>query len=351
MENLQLPNHLRSDGAGPEVPPDGELAGQLRTLRPGIVVLDAPGRRVLFLNETVEAILRNGGLDPTFDSMEALFLVPALAAPAESPLEAHVKGRVVGFSVYGGGPVRWVFCADVTEKLRQVSIAEVSERAALFCDVFSAIRHEVGNPLNSAKTALAVLRRNFDSLSAESVLAYVDRALLELARVEELLRLLRDFAGTRPVSVQPLPLGPLLRDVEAAAARDLLANGISLIVTVSELLEVRADEEALRNVLLSILANSVAALGGRGGGKIMVEAETEGGLVRLRLTDDGPGIPAETMSRLFTPFSGTASGKIGLGLPTARTILARMGGTLEVSSTPGNGATVTISLPAAPGIA
>jgi signal transduction histidine kinase len=110
-----------------------------------------------------------------------------------------------------------------------------------------------------------------------------------------------------------------------------------------------ADAEQLRRVVINLASNALDALR---------DAKTPAPLLRvsvgenlagteawLRLRDNGPGIPAETLPRLFDPFFTSKEGGTGLGLALAKKIADAHGGTLEVDSEPGRGAEFVLTLP------
>lgn len=106
-------------------------------------------------------------------------------------------------------------------------------------------------------------------------------------------------------------------------------------------------EARLRQVVINLLRNADEALGNRPG-TIEVKLEKRGGEVCLSVSDDGPGIPPEEIRRIFDPFHTTRPEGTGLGLALAKTHVENAGGTLEATSTPGKGATFTMTLPLAP---
>ncbi len=97
---------------------------------------------------------------------------------------------------------------DVTEKRRFSAIAEAVNMTENVGYVFSGIRYERGNPTNSIKTALSVLKKNLPTWTQAQVLIYVDRALTEISRVEYLLQSLKTFSMHEPPSIQPLAVIP-----------------------------------------------------------------------------------------------------------------------------------------------
>jgi signal transduction histidine kinase len=120
-------------------------------------------------------------------------------------------------------------------------------------------------------------------------------------------------------------------------------------VTVEMVLEtdarVRVPAEDLREVLVNLIMNAVAALSE--GGTITVRSRTAGNVVAISVTDTGHGIAREHQGAIFQPFVTTRSEGSGLGLSVSRALIERHGGTLTVESEPGHGATFTIFLPVA----
>jgi signal transduction histidine kinase len=104
------------------------------------------------------------------------------------------------------------------------------------------------------------------------------------------------------------------------------------------------DPDQVRQVLTNLMANASQALKGRG--QIWVEGEaTPDGGARLRVRDDGPGIPAEDRKRVFEALFTTKAKGSGLGLALCRRIMEAHGGTIEIEDQPG-GASFLLTLPA-----
>src|SRR5688500_11325680 len=122
-------------------------------------------------------------------------------------------------------------------------------------------------------------------------------------------------------------------------------------ITVDERLQsapVLGDPAALREVLLNLIFNATDAL--PNGGTITVSLERQDSTARLSVADTGVGIPPDLRARIFDAFFTTKGAQgSGLGLAMVRKVIEAHGGTVAVASTPGQGATFTITLPAAAG--
>jgi two-component system, OmpR family, sensor kinase len=223
------------------------------------------------------------------------------------------------------------------ERARREEAARAARGEAL-ARMAAAVAHEVRNPLGIIRGAVELVRaRSQDALPER------DRERLSdvLGEVERLRRLTQDFLD---LSAEPaLEPGPVdLAEVARDAARGSAAVHPELEVRIA--LEgaphVRGDPGRLRQVLANLLANAAQA----GARTVRIDGAAEGGLVKVRVQDDGPGIPPEVRARLFDPFTTGREGGTGLGLAVSRRIVERHGGTLALAGANGAGGGTTFEL-------
>ena len=168
-------------------------------------------------------------------------------------------------------------------------------------------------------------------------------------RAAALTRQLLMFSRREVVKPEVLDVGVLARDLERLLNRTL-SERIALRIAIGpDLVPVLADRAQLEQVLVNLAVNARDAMPAGGTLSIGVSG-TEAG-VRLTVSDDGTGMPAEVRERAFEPFFTTkeAGDGTGLGLATVHGIITEAGGTVEIDSVPGEGTTVTIVLPRARG--
>ncbi len=162
--------------------------------------------------------------------------------------------------------------------------------------------------------------------------------MLDLARVE---------AGALPFDLTPVHVDDVIPEVvellRPLAERKHLAIDTDLCGA-----EVRADRRRLAQIIINLLANAIRFSNPHE--RVRVTSSTDRTTCALRVVDNGPGIPAELMDRLFVPFDrldaeAGREGGAGLGLVLARRLTDAIGGTLEVASVVGAGTTATVSFP------
>jgi PAS domain S-box-containing protein len=267
--------------------------------------------------------------------------VRARADGTRAPLEIRIV-RLVGVRLEHTGYL--VIARDQSERDRLVQIAEHASTMENVGHWLGGLRHELGNPVNSVKMALTVLRTHLSEFGLEEIARYVERASAELARVEYLLRSLKTFSLYDSMELTPLELGGFLASVSRLIEPDLGRRGIALEVHVERELTALADSRGLHQALVNLVSNAVDAAPT----VVTVRAMRREGQIELVVQDDGCGIPAARVARLFQPFETTKPTGTGLGLVLVRRLVTAMRGTVEVASEPGRGTAATILLVAAP---
>lgn len=202
-------------------------------------------------------------------------------------------------------------------------------------------RGHVANLAHGLKTPLAALRLDLAGRDPDGRLAaQLDRAERQVRHHLGRARAASDGgAGTAPVAV-----APTVADLVAALARIHADRGIAAQVSVADDLAVRCDAQDLAEILGNLIDN-----GWRWArGQVRIAAERRDADVRIAITDDGPGIAADSVPRALRPgvrLDEAGEGH-GFGLPIARELAELHGGTLALSTAPGEGLTATVTLPA-----
>ena len=215
-----------------------------------------------------------------------------------------------------------------------------NETLAAIGEMGSAVAHGIRNPLASIRSSAELsleLCPPDQAEPARDIIAEVDR-------MEHWVRELLSYA--KPVSgeFQRVDLAELVGRVQADFEREAGRRNIALTVSLApDLAPVQGDSLLLGQVLGSLLANALEALGK--GGQVQILAERADRQARLTVLDDGPGLTSDQLARVFKPFYTTKPKGLGVGLPLAKRIVERFGGDIQIASRPGQGTRVDIHLP------
>jgi len=248
--------------------------------------------------------------------------------------------------------------AETARQEREVALRE-SEAKSQF---MARMSHELRTPLNAVLGFAQLLLADElsgdrpdgpdgpSSASRRRRLAHILSAgqhLLSL--INDVLQLSGVAGGEVRVDLAPVPLQGLL-DSTLPLLGPLL-DGRDTSVSVGPLQQaVMADATRLRQVLLNLLSNAIKY--NRPGGQVRVSAQRQGGRVRLQVADDGCGMDDAQLRHLFEPFNrlGADRGAVegtGIGLAIVKALVQRMGGSVSVTSTPGQGSVFQVELAAA----
>ncbi|WP_426756793.1 ATP-binding protein [Myxococcus sp. Y35] len=289
--------------------------------------------------------------------LEALNPHSVLAVPV------HTRGRTLGVITLGtSAPCRRLVTADVAmaeELARRVAVA--LENASLYRDAQAAVRlrdeflsvasHELKTPLTSLKLQHGLIDRAMGEDCREKVQPRLATAMRQVQRlsalVESLLDVSRISLGRLALEPSDVDLGQAVRDAVDRLEEVFTQAGCPVRVEVPGPLPGRWDSLRLDQVLVNLLTNAAKYGAGR---PVLVEASSDGEeSVRVSVRDEGIGIAAEDLPRLFGRFERAVSdrhyGGLGLGLYISRQIVDAMGGRIEVESQPGAGSIFTVRLP------
>lgn len=231
-------------------------------------------------------------------------------------------------------------------------ITEQKQIERLKDELVSTVSHELRTPLTSMRgfTEL-MLKKDFPRDKQREFLTIIQNESIRLTNlINDFLDLQRLESGSQTYDFSPIHLEVLMHEVAALIVPN---NGVHLLRTTfpSQLPQVRADPDRLRQVLTNLISNAVKY--SPNGGRITLGARQQNGTVVAWVADEGMGIPAEAIPRLFTKFfrvdnQDTRSiGGTGLGLSLVKRIIEAHDGRVWVESTEGVGSTFFFTLPLA----
>ena len=233
-------------------------------------------------------------------------------------------------------------------------LAEIGEMSAGFA-------HEINNPLQIIKSELMLAETILDDIVSagnlppsddmDQVRDSMSQILTQVDRCGGITQGLLKFARKKESKAVLIDLSAFLPQVIGLLENKAHVEGIDIDVDiVADAPPVNADPAHLEQVLINLLNNALFAVSehhGSSGGRVRVAAGSDDGAgVVISVSDNGPGIPAADLEKIFTPFYTTkpVGQGTGLGLSICYGIVEEMGGVLEVSSEPGQGATFKIRL-------
>jgi len=240
--------------------------------------------------------------------------------------------------------------ARLSRQLRRSELVlERADRLSSIGTLAGGIAHEIRNPLVAVKTFLDLLPERLDD--QEFLTSFRNLSLSELRRVTNLINDLLSLgktttAGRRTVALTEA-LEPVLRLMESTAHK----RDVRLVEeTEADLPPVHADPDQLKQIALNLILNAIEVSPHNAEVRCVLRRAEGGGdapMVVFEVHDRGPGIPREHVDDIFLPFFTTKDGGTGLGLAMVHQMVVEHGGEITVDSTPGAGATFTITLPLA----
>jgi len=233
-------------------------------------------------------------------------------------------------------------------KEHQQELAETKHLMDVLDYLFFSLAHEMGNPINSIKMTLEVLINNFDSYSQKTRLEYLGNLHSEFTRLEELLKAIRSFNIFEHLTIKATDMQPLLRNLLQMLQGEIGNKNITMTISFPDRpVWAASDPRALHQSLLNILSNAIDAVAGERAPVIAVTLEGDEAYCRIRIADNGCGIPAGKQEEIFMPFFSSKHQGIGLGLTMVKKLVTRMNGSVDVTGVEPRGTEVLITLPGA----
>lgn len=256
----------------------------------------------------------------------------------------------------GSGPSHVVLIQDLRATRQIEDLRLRTGRLEAVAELSASLAHELKNPMASVRSAVESLCESTREDEDDQLLARL--IVRESDRMGRILGEFSDFARVDVAQRQPVDLEQLLRDVIETAQRHPAAEGRARfeLDVKPDTAGLWGDPELLHRVVLNLVLNAVQV--GDPSRSVVVRVVADslrpdlipgeisiGNPVRIRVIDDGPGIPEEDLPRIFDPFFTRREGGSGLGLSIAHRAVQAHGGTLIASSRRGEGAVFAVVLP------
>lgn len=248
------------------------------------------------------------------------------------------------------------FIRDLTERQEtetrlqelQTELVHVSRLTALG-EMASALAHEINQPLsaitNYLKGSDLLLQR--DKVPLEKVREAIRRSADEALRAGEIIRRLRNFVSRGETERHVESLSKLIEEASALALVGAKQQGVRVAMDFDRSVDkVFVDKVQIQQVVLNLIRNAIDAMSEQARKALHISVRDDGdGNSLVTVTDNGAGISAEALEKLFQPFFTTKQQGMGVGLSISRTIVEAHGGHLRASNQEGGGARFEIVLP------
>ncbi len=347
----------------------GFLETVFNAIQEGIIVTDSSGR-ITYLNDAAcelfgldgedsvgkqlgervrgldwQSFTRSGG--PVTRDLEIFYpanrfinfyIVPLMIEHRESSTDG-ASGQV-GYAI---------ILRDITESRRTAEKAMEGERLNALTLLAAGVAHEIGNPLNSLNIHLQLMEREarkLDGRPRTKLQESIDIARGEISRLDSIVtQFLRAIRPSKP-QLRPENINALVEEAVQFFGPEIEARDIVLETELgSDLPMLQLDRDQMKQGFYNIIKNSFEAMKSRG--ILRIRSDATDTHVRVSFIDNGGGMSADALSRVFEPYYTTKASGSGLGLLIVRRIVREHGGELAIESTEGKGLTLTIRLPLA----
>ncbi len=247
-------------------------------------------------------------------------------------------------AVFGSRALKERFFDPAVEReLRRERATMQGEKQASIDELSSSIAHEIRNPIAAAKSL--VQQMGEDPTSVENV-EYAKVAIEELDRVEHRVSHLLKYAKEEDMSFALVNLATVVDSALTQLRAKLDAAKVAVSRNYIGGPTVQADADKLRGVFVNLIDNAIDALASvPEGRRIDLFLDNGAGAATVRVRDNGSGIPADKLDRIFSPFFTTKDKGTGLGMAIAKKIVEAHEGTIDVVSEAGRGTEFKVTLP------
>ncbi len=235
--------------------------------------------------------------------------------------------------------------ADFTKEVERSQAQLVqAEKMAAIGRLAASIAHEINNPLQSIHNSMHLSLH--EGLNEDKRFEYLSMAQSEVRRLIEIVQRMLDFYRPSRGGIVPADINKIVENVLALAHKRLQHGHVRVRTSLTSDLPVASVvSDQITQVFLNIVINAIEAMPNGGDLRLETALSEDSEWVLVRFRDTGPGMSAEQIANLFEPFYTTKSDGTGLGLAISYGIVERHGGSIEVSSQPGQGATFVVKLP------
>jgi signal transduction histidine kinase len=272
-----------------------------------------------------------------------------LPGPAGETLEWAISGYPLPADREPQGAL--LIVRDLEPARAVQSLISYSQKLAALGRLTSGVTHEVKNPLNAMRIHLELLRARLAMTGQPTrpdIAENLEVIAHEIQKLDRVVQGFLRFIRPQDLRLAPVDINALLADVARVARPEAARAGVEIMLEQGRALpRVTADSELIAQASANLVTNAIQAMPG-GGTLVVASRRAAPGGVEIRVADQGVGIPAENLDKIFRLYYTTKAEGSGIGLAMVYRIVQMHDGRVDVESTVGKGTTVTLTLPAAP---
>jgi two-component system sensor histidine kinase HydH len=324
----------------------------------GLIALDDQGK-IVTCNEKAQAVLEVACSDALGKQAMTLLPAPLKKILAELPESGGFLERDIQLIFAEGKEHTWEAIAaglmdegipagrillirDVTAIRQMENEVTRSRHLNSIGSLAAGVAHEIRNPLSSIKGFAVYFKERLSGNKEDEQMA--DVMIQETERLNRVISQLIEFARPLELKKEKVQFVELVQHTVKLIAADAQKNKISVeIDAVADLPEVEVDPDKIKQVLLNIFLNSLAAL--KDGGKLIIALELKADNLTVIISDNGAGIKKLDLLRIYDPYFTSKPAGTGLGLAVVQKIMEAHGGKINVESTAGQGTKVFLFFP------
>jgi signal transduction histidine kinase len=224
---------------------------------------------------------------------------------------------------------------------RQRSLGEMS----------ASLGHELNQPLTAILTNAQVAKRGLlaGRFQAEQFGEFLDKIIQNTQRASQIIERIRGFIRPTVARCEPVDLNRTVHEVADLIAAEARSHQVKLVFAKPAApVLVAGDSIQISQIILNVLRNAIEALQQVAHREIRIASTRADGRVILQIRDSGPGLAAEALAQVGSPFFTTKPSGLGMGISISRSIAQQHGGTLSIANADQGGAVVELNLPALP---
>lgn len=315
------------------------LAALLEALPSGVVMLD-DGGIIRVINSAATNLLGKPLQDTAWQSVCRRAFEDQTSEQGDLTL---VDGRRISLAQkpMAPEPGRVLLLTDVTENRKFQELLDRHRRLAAMGEMAAALAHQIRTPLSAA--LLYTSNASRPELSADNRRDLLDKATNCLTDLEQLISDMLQFARGVRYADSSFTVDELLSAVERTLRPVLMNNQVLEISLPDSVVEINGNCEALVGAVQNLVNNALQSAGENA--RVNISVSTTGAWMDLRVVDNGPGIEADQIDKIFDPFYTSRPNGTGLGLAVVKSVAKSHGGFVSVEQTDRPGATFVLRIP------